>query len=122
MIGLKSSLPDIAIAATISGEATNACVFGFPSALLAKFLLKEWTMEFLSFFSAPSLFHWPIHGPQALVNIRVESNLLNVSRIPSLSAVNLTCSEPGLMPRMAFGWISFFTASSTIDAALDKSS
>ncbi len=29
------------IAATISGEATNACVFGFPSARFAKFLLKE---------------------------------------------------------------------------------
>ena len=39
--GLKSNLPEIAIAATISGDATKACVFGFPSALLAKFLLKE---------------------------------------------------------------------------------
>ena len=29
------------IAATISGEATKAWVFGFPSARLAKFLLKE---------------------------------------------------------------------------------
>ena len=39
--GLKSNLPAIAIAATNSGDATNACVFGFPSARLAKFLLKE---------------------------------------------------------------------------------
>ena len=39
--GLKSNLPDIATAATISGEATNACVFGFPSALFAKFRLNE---------------------------------------------------------------------------------
>ena len=39
--GLKSNLPEIAIAATISGDATNAWVFGLPSALLAKFLLKE---------------------------------------------------------------------------------
>jgi len=29
------------MAATISGEPTNACVFGFPSALLEKFLLNE---------------------------------------------------------------------------------
>ena len=28
-------------AVTISGDATKACVFGLPSALLAKFLLKE---------------------------------------------------------------------------------
>ena len=41
VIGLKSNLPEIAIAATISGDATKACVFGFPSALLAKFLLNE---------------------------------------------------------------------------------
>ena len=30
--GLKSNLPEIAMAATISGEATKAWVFGFPSA------------------------------------------------------------------------------------------
>ena len=29
------------MAVTNSGEATNACVFGFPSALFAKFRLKE---------------------------------------------------------------------------------
>jgi len=39
--GLKSNLPAIAIAAVISGEATKAWVLGFPSALFAKFLLKE---------------------------------------------------------------------------------
>ena len=31
----------LASAVTISGEATNACVLGLPSARLAKFLLKE---------------------------------------------------------------------------------
>jgi hypothetical protein len=41
---------------------------------------------------------------------------------PSLSAVYLTCSEPGLIPKIAFGFTPFATASSTIEAALDKSS
>jgi hypothetical protein len=47
---------------------------------------------------------------------------LKVSINPSLSAVNLTCSEPGLIPKIAFGFTPFATASSTIEAALDKSS
>ena len=34
----------------------------------------------------------------------------------------LTCSEPGLIPKIAFGFTPFATASSTIEAALDKSS
>ena len=40
-IGLKAKSPEIAIAATISGDATKAWVLGLPSALLAKFLLNE---------------------------------------------------------------------------------
>ena len=40
-IGLKSNFPEIATAATISGEVTKAMVLGFPSALFLKFLLKE---------------------------------------------------------------------------------
>src|SRR5436190_17482647 len=39
--GLKSKRPEIAKAATISGEVTKACVFGLPSALLEKLRLKE---------------------------------------------------------------------------------
>ena len=79
-------------------------------------------IEFFSCFSAPSLSHCPIQGPQALVKIIEFSNFLKVSIRPSLSAVNLTCSEPGLIPKIAFGFTPFATASSTIEAALDKSS
>jgi len=39
--GLKSKRPEMAIAATISGEATKAWVLGLPSARLLKFLLNE---------------------------------------------------------------------------------
>ena len=122
VIGLKSNLPEIAMAATISGEPTKAWVFGFPSARLAKFLLKECTIVFFSCLSAPFLSHCPIQGPHALVNILVDSNFLNVSINPSLSAVKRTCSEPGLIPKVAFGFKPLLTASSTIDAALVKSS
>ena len=85
-IGLKSKRPEIATAATISGEATKAWVLGFPSARFEKFLLKEWIIEFFSCLSAPSLAHWPIHGPQALVNILASSSS-KVFKSPSLSAV-----------------------------------
>jgi len=68
--GLKSNRPDIAIAATISGEATNACVFGLPSARFAKFLLKECTILFFGAFLGSSYrAHCPMHGPHAFVNI-----------------------------------------------------
>jgi hypothetical protein len=56
----------MAIAVTISGEATKACVFGFPSARFEKLRLNEWMIVFFSPFSAPGRDHWPIHGPQAL--------------------------------------------------------
>ena len=79
-------------------------------------------MEFFSPFSEPSLSHWPIHGPQALVKILAFSNFLKESKKPSLSAVNFTCSEPGLIPKIAFGFTPFAKASSTMEAALDKSS
>ncbi|GAL82321.1 hypothetical protein JCM19274_2098 [Algibacter lectus] len=60
----------MAMAAVISGEATKACVFGFPSARLAKFRLNECTMLFFgAFFGSLYLAHCPIHGPQAFVNI-----------------------------------------------------
>ena len=79
-------------------------------------------MEFFSCFSAPSRAHCPIQGPQALVNILVPSSLLKVSIKPSRSAVYLTCSEPGFIPKIALGAIPFSTASATIEAALVKSS
>ncbi len=60
----------MAIAAVNSGDATKACVFGFPSARLAKFLLNECTILFLgAFLGSLYLAHCPIHGPQALVKI-----------------------------------------------------
>ena len=39
--GLNVKSPEIAIAVTISGDATKAWVLGLPSALLEKFLLNE---------------------------------------------------------------------------------
>ena len=104
VIGLKDKSPEIARAATISGEVTKACVFGFPSARFEKFLLNECTIVFFSPLSAPSLSHCPIHGPQAFVNTLVPI-FSNVAMIPSLSIVYLICSEPVLIPNSAFGEI-----------------
>jgi len=78
-------------------------------------------MEFFSDLSSPSLFHCPIHGPHALVKILL-SSFSKISIIPSLSAVNLTCSEPGLIPSLDLIFILLFRACFAIDAALDKSS
>ena len=58
-------------------------------------------IEFFSCLSAPSLAHCPIHGPQALVKT-LASSFSKISKKPSLSAVNLTCSDPGLIPKNAF--------------------
>ena len=121
VIGLKSSLPEMAIAATISGEATKAYVLGFPSALFEKFLLKECMMVFFSCLSASFLAHCPIQGPQALVNM-VASKSSKIFSKPSLSAVKRTCSEPGLIPNVAFVTNFLSTACLAIEAARDKSS
>ena len=56
------------------------------------------------------------------MKILVVSNFLKVAINPSLSAVNLTCSEPGFIPKIALGSTPLLTASSTIEAALVKSS
>ena len=63
-----------------------------------------------------------MQGPQALVKILADSNFLNVSIKPSRSAVYLTCSDPGLIPKIALGLTPLFTASSTMEAARVKSS
>ncbi len=120
-MGLKSRLPDKATAITISGEVTKAWVLGLPSALLAKFLLNECIIEFFSVLSSPSLFHCPIHGPQAFVKI-FDSSLSNRSIIPSLSAVYLTCSEPGFIPSLEFILIFLSKACLAIDTAVERSS
>ena len=79
-------MPAIAIAVTISGEPTNANVFGLPSARLAKFLLKLCTIVFFSAFSAPTRAHMPIHGPHAFAKT-VAPICPNVFKKPSLSIV-----------------------------------
>ncbi len=120
--GLKSNLPAIAIAATISGDATKACVFGLPSALLEKFLLNECMILFFgAFIGSLYLAHCPIQGPQALVKM-VALRSSNIFKIPSLSVVYLTCSLPGLIPNSALVVSPLSTACFAIDAALDKSS
>ena len=78
-----------------SGEATKAYVFGFPSARLAKFRLKEVTIEFLRVGSSVTRFHCPIQGPQAFAII-VAPIFSKASIIPSRSAVARMRSEPGL--------------------------
>ena len=52
----------------------------------------------------------------------VASSCSNASKIPSRATVNLTCSEPGLIPNSALVLSPFSTACFAIDAALDKSS
>ena len=121
VIGLNPRSPEMASAATISGEVTNAWVFGLPSFLFEKLRLKECTIVFFSCFSDPTLDHWPIQGPQALVNILVP-NYSKVLMNPSRSMVNLTNSEPGLIPNSATGFSPLATACATIDAALEMSS
>ncbi len=84
--GLKQRSPAMVSASVSSGEATKACVFGLPSARLAKLRLKEVTMEFLRVLSSVCRFHCPIHGPQALA-ITVAPICSKSPRIPSRSAV-----------------------------------
>ena len=82
--GLKVRSPAIAKAVTISGLATNAWVFGFPSLRFAKFLLKLVMIEFLRFGSSVCLAHCPMQGPQAFASTTppIESK---VCRMPSRS-------------------------------------
>ena len=109
------------MAVTSSGDPTKACVLGFPSALFAKFLLNEWTIVFLSSFSAPSLDHCPIQGSQAFANTFAPS-VLNSSMKPSLSIVCLTCSDPGVMVNSALVDRPNLLACLAIDTERDMSS
>ena len=74
-----------------------------------------------AFLGSSYLAHCPIHGPQALVKI-FASNFSKTAKIPSLSAVYLTFSEPGLIPKCAFVFKPLSIACCAIEAALDKSS
>ena len=96
-------------------------MFGLPSALFEKFLLKECIIEFFSCLSAPFLSHCPIHGPQAFVKI-FAFNFSKIERIPSLSAVYLTCSDPGFIPNSALVTSFFSRACFAIEADLVRSS
>ena len=62
--GLKQRSPAMVKATVNSGEATNANVFGLPSARFAKLRLKDVTIAFLRVGSSVILFHWPIHEIQ----------------------------------------------------------
>ena len=72
----------MANATAISGEAMNACVFGLPSARLAKLRLNEVTIELARSGSSVTRFHCPIQGPQALV-ITTPPMLFKSSIMPS---------------------------------------
>src|SRR5690606_2961650 len=69
----------------------------------------------------PYLSHIPIHGPHALANT-VAPILLNVSINPSRSIVYLTCSEPGVMVKLALVFSFLSDTCLASDAALDMSS
>ena len=78
-------------------------------------------MVFFSPLSAPSLSHWPIHGPQAFENT-LAPMLLNILIKPSLSIVYLTCSDPGVIVYFDLAIILLSKACLAIDEALDISS
>ena len=62
-----------------------------------------------------------MQGPHAFVKI-VALRSSKILRIPSLSAVYLTCSEPGLIPKSDFVVNFFSIACFAIDAAIVTSS
>ncbi|MNY08143.1 hypothetical protein D3C86_1409820 [compost metagenome] len=76
---------------------------------------------FFSCFSAPSRAHCPIQGPQALAKTLPPISS-KVFKNPSLSTVNLTCSDPGVMVYSAFTSRFFSFACFAIEAALAISS
>ena len=85
-MGLNASDPARAIAVTISGEATNACVLALPSLRLAKLRLKEVMIEFFRVGSSMCLAHCPMQGPHALA-ITTPPISANTPSNPSRSAV-----------------------------------
>jgi hypothetical protein len=110
--GLKAIVPAIAIAVTISGEATKAWVLDSPSFRFAKFLLNEVMIVFFRFGSSICLAHCPIQGPQALAR--------HYTAHPSTpdKSISLNCvthySEPGVMVNSEFALSPLETASLTI--------
>ncbi len=111
----------MANAVTISGEATNACVFGLPSLRAAKLRLKEVMIEFLRLGSLLWRAHWPMHGPQALAST-TPPILSKVARMPSRSAVYRTCSLPGVMVNSLFAFSFLSMACCASDALRVRSS
>mmetsp|Transcript_9808 Transcript_9808/g.26683 ORF Transcript_9808/g.26683 Transcript_9808/m.26683 type:complete len:321 (-) Transcript_9808:629-1591(-) len=86
----------MAMAVTISGDVTNACVAGLASLRAAKFLLNDVTIELASPLDTSVRFHWPMHGPHAFART-VPPTFSKISVSPSLVMVALICSLPGLM-------------------------
>mmetsp|Transcript_31568 Transcript_31568/g.79175 ORF Transcript_31568/g.79175 Transcript_31568/m.79175 type:complete len:236 (+) Transcript_31568:298-1005(+) len=93
--GLKDSDPANAMAVTISGDARNECVAGFPSLRPAKLRLKEHKMELGVFTFTSSRCHCPMQGPQALAYTRPPT-ACSVRWCPSRSIVARICSDPGV--------------------------
>src|SRR5664279_5150784 len=120
-MGLNVSLPERIIAVTISGEATNPYVLGFPSVRFAKFLLKEWMIVFTFLLLASFLAHCPIHGPHAFAKT-CPPIFLKSSSNPSRSVIALICSEPGVIVNSDLAISFWASAFFTTDAALEMSS
>ena len=94
---MKSRLSANAITVAVSGDVTNAFIDGFPSFLSAKLRINGVTIEictFGSYISDFGLCHIPIQSPQELDKIIAPTDS-NVSCIPSLEILALTCCDPG---------------------------
>eukprot|EP01139_Manchomonas_bermudensis_P016486 Amastigsp_a512855_9.p3 type:complete len:271 gc:universal Amastigsp_a512855_9:1834-1022(-) len=120
VMGLKVRSPAIAIAVTISGDATNECVSGLPSARPVKLRLNDVMIELATPFESER-FHCPMHGPHALAST-VPPTCSKVCMIPSRAIVARTCSEPGVMVNCALALMPAPSACLASDAARDMSS
>ena len=78
-------------------------------------------MVFFSSFSAPDLAHCPMQGPQAFEKTLAPSSS-NVLINPSLWMVCLTCSDPGVIVKVALIPKFLSSACLAMDADLDMSS
>mmetsp|Transcript_33676 Transcript_33676/g.82632 ORF Transcript_33676/g.82632 Transcript_33676/m.82632 type:complete len:486 (+) Transcript_33676:505-1962(+) len=99
-VGSKSRRPASASAVTISGDVTNACVFGFASLRAVKLRLYDVTIVFAAPCGTSSRRHWPMHGPHALAST-VPPTRSSVSMMPSRAIVARTCSLPGVIVKPA---------------------
>ena len=120
-MGLKVRVPANVNAVTSSGDATKACVLGFPSFLLAKLRLKDVMMLLVLASSEPWRFHCPMQGPQALART-TPPILTKASSCPSRAMVSRIFSDPGVMMNSDLALRPFAAASLAIDAERSRSS